>query len=433
MFMFCNKVEKQIKMKTLKKSIQLRFHLLFFFTFNTLLLLGQISSNDNYITEKGKGGTVQILIFDKIDNNTKIKYTGTASNVKWYEYKDGTSSEITNLKNFYPKNNKGYMLKTDGKKTLYWVFDYSKYSPTLSGLEATLDKNLPCELVNMDIKGNIPNFTYQDLTGNKINLQRKFKISYTTLTWKDQNWTEKDSTKTVILPTQNRVVLPTPLTITTFTLSGDSFAEKLNLQPTTITSDSFVPSAIKTKIITKTTTREALNENNRPSQTTQLDGSAPLEILFIARSTSNVTRHLWKILKDKELILSRNVDEHRYTFTEAGNYKVKLLATNNQCTDSASVDIIVSESQIHAPNVFTPNDDGKNDEFRVAYQSIVEFEGTIINRWGRVLFKWDNPERGWNGKVNGKPVAEGTYFYIINAKGSDGKKYKLKGHLNLFR
>ncbi|PIF02653.1 MAG: hypothetical protein CR965_00375 [Paludibacter sp.] len=420
-------------MKTLKKSNYIRFHLLFFFTFNVLLIFGQTSSNNNYIIEKGKGGTVQVLIFDKIDNNTEIKYTGNASNIKWYEYKDGTSAEITNLKNFYPENNKGYMLKANGKKTLYWVFDYSQYTPIFSDLNPIKDNISPCESVNIDIKGNIPTFIYQDLAGNKMQLKRKFKINYTTLTWKNQEWIEKDTTQTIVLPTKNKIVLPTPLTITTFKLSGDSFSEKLNLQPTIITSSSFVPSAVKTKIITTTTTREALNENNRPSQTTQLDGSAPLEILFTALSTSKVTNHIWKIFKDKELILSRNVDEHKYTFTEAGNYKVQLLATNNQCTDSTSVEIAVSESQIHAPSVFTPNNDGKNDEFRVAYQSIVEFEGTIINRWGRVLFKWDNPEKGWDGKVNGKSVSEGTYFYIINAKGSDGKKYKLKGHINLFR
>ncbi len=413
--------------------LKLRFYIFFLFLINITFLWGQISSNDNYIVEKEKGNNIQILFFEKIDNSTQIKYTGTASTVKWYEYKDGTSTEITNLKYFYPENNKGYMLKADGKQTLYWVFDYSQYVPSFTDLEPNASQNKSCEMMEIEVKGNIPIFVYEDLTGYKINFKRKFKINYTTLVWEEQNWVEKDTTQTVVLPTMEKITLPTPLTITDFTLSGDEVAEKLNIQPISVTSNSFVPSAIKTKIVTTIKTREALNENNRPSQPQQLNGSAPLDILFTPYPTSEGVNCFWKILKNKELILSRNVDEHRYTFVEAGNYKVKLLVTNNECIDSTSVDIVVSESQIYAPNVFTPNDDGKNDEFRVAYQSIVEFEGTIINRWGRVLFKWNNPEKGWDGKINGKPASEGTYFYIINAKGSDDKKYKLKGHINLFR
>ena len=132
-------------------------------------------------------------------------------------------------------------------------------------------------------------------------------------------------------------------------------------------------------------------------------------------------------------MLTRTTQDHQYNFTESGNYKVKLQVSNNFCTDSAFVDVIISESQIVAPKIFTPNGDGFNDEFRVAYKSIIEFNATIINRWGRVLFKWTDPGKGWDGKINGKPAAEGTYFYIITAKGSDGKIYPLKGHINLLR
>ncbi len=407
--------------------------LFYFGLINVIFANAQLSSLNNYISLKGKGGVDKVLIFDKIDNNTQIKYKGSTTSVKWYDYKNGVSNEQSNLKYIYPENNKGYILEADGKRQTFWVFDYSQYKIELSALTISANKKNPCQSVDVLIKGTVPVFQYQNLKNDRYVLERKVKLTYPTLVWKEQEWQEKDTTQTIVLKT-------TPITVdmplqspATFMLVADELAEKLNIKTQTITSDSFVGSALKAKILTSTTTRDALNENNRPSQKKQLEGSAPLEVLFTAKSTPNAESYTWKIFKDKELFLTRNVKEHRYTFVEAGNYKVKLEVSNEQCIDSASVDISVSESQIFAPNVFTPNGDGKNDEFRVAYQSIVEFEGTIVNSWGRTVFSWKNPAQGWNGKINGKEAAEGTYFYIINAKGSDGKRYKLKGHLNLLR
>ena len=36
-------------------------------------------------------------------------------------------------------------------------------------------------------------------------------------------------------------------------------------------------------------------------------------------------------------------------------------------------------------------------------------------------------------KKGGKYVAPGVYFYVIEAEGSDGKKYKKKGDINILR
>ena len=59
--------------------------------------------------------------------------------------------------------------------------------------------------------------------------------------------------------------------------------------------------------------------------------------------------------------------------------------------------------------------------------------GVIFNRYGTQLFYFDNPEDGWDGKYNGKLVPPGVYFYVIEAKGSDGKQYKKGGDINILR
>lgn len=71
------------------------------------------------------------------------------------------------------------------------------------------------------------------------------------------------------------------------------------------------------------------------------------------------------------------------------------------------------------PNVFTPNGDGMNDEFRVAYRSIREFHCWIYNRWGHLVYSWDDPAKGWDGTINGRPAPEGAYYYVIRALGTD--------------
>ena len=89
---------------------------------------------------------------------------------------------------------------------------------------------------------------------------------------------------------------------------------------------------------------------------------------------------------------------------------------------------------LDVPNFFTPTGDGVHDEFRVAYSSVKEFKMVIINRWGRVVYESTNPEKGWDGNINGKHAAPGVYFYDVVAKGfSKGEQKHMKGFLHLVR
>lgn len=41
------------------------------------------------------------------------------------------------------------------------------------------------------------------------------------------------------------------------------------------------------------------------------------------------------------------------------------------------------------------------------------------------------PGKGWDGKYGGKVVPAGVYYYVIKAKGTDGKNYNLSGDINV--
>ena len=83
------------------------------------------------------------------------------------------------------------------------------------------------------------------------------------------------------------------------------------------------------------------------------------------------------------------------------------------------------------PNAFSPNGDGINDIYRAknSYQSIVEFDAYIFNRWGQKIYEWHDPAGGWDGK----DVKQGVYFVLVKAKGADGRKYNIKKDVNLLR
>lgn len=67
------------------------------------------------------------------------------------------------------------------------------------------------------------------------------------------------------------------------------------------------------------------------------------------------------------------------------------------------------------PNVFTPNNDRKNDSFGpFPYRGVKMIDLQIVNRWGQVVFQTNDPDINWNGthKESNEPVPDGVYYYL---------------------
>ena len=89
---------------------------------------------------------------------------------------------------------------------------------------------------------------------------------------------------------------------------------------------------------------------------------------------------------------------------------------------------------ITIPNVFTPNNDGINDLFKTSVERYENFDLTIYNRWGEIVFKTLDPDGSWDGKKNGLDCSEGTYYYIIDVYDAQKKKTEnFKGFISLIR
>lgn len=388
--------------------------------------------------------SVKVIVFDSISADTRIEYTGT--NIRFYKFQDINTSIYNTTGISEPDEATGYIVEEDGLQVdTIWVIDYHNYIPIFHSLEAEDKPDDQCTNLNVIVTATIPDLKYKTPTGTIYTLPREFEFKYKTLKW-DETWSTVNVDTIITFP-KSLISIEAPLCDTYFSLS-DQYATELELGIEPFTSPLYKAVAVKSNLISVLTTRNEINEDERPSTASQQSGSAPLEIQFLSNANEPIAKYYnWSIYKGSEMVINRSDKDHRYTFEEHGTYTVKLIVTNEYCTDSSSITITVSESKLEVPNVFTPNGDGTNDEFRVAYKSIVKFDCWVYNRWGRLVFHWTDPTKGWDGRINGKKATPGPYFYVIKAFGSDfdansvpdktTKKrvgeWVLKGDINLLR
>ena len=162
-------------------------------------------------------------------------------------------------------------------------------------------------------------------------------------------------------------------------------------------------------------------------------GFVPLDVVFANGSTTGAgITYTWDFGDGT----GDNAFEPSHTYTDINSFIATLTVTDAaNCSASAIVTIeVIGESSILIPNVFTPNNDGSNDVFTVSGTNLEEVKGEIFNRWGQKMFEWDNVKGYWDGRtLSGSEAPDGTYFYIINAKGLDGEEYFKKGGFSLIR
>jgi gliding motility-associated-like protein len=162
-------------------------------------------------------------------------------------------------------------------------------------------------------------------------------------------------------------------------------------------------------------------------------GYAPQPVSFVDSSSATAVSWSWNF-GDGSTATGQNPT---HTFAGAGAFVVTETVTDiNGCTATYKVSVDIKElpSWIDVPNVFTPNGDGANDDWRVRYQGITSFNCKIYDRWGVFMSELLEPGAGWDGRTSGGLLAvPGTYYYILKAKGDDGKSYEFNGFMMLIR
>jgi gliding motility-associated-like protein len=132
---------------------------------------------------------------------------------------------------------------------------------------------------------------------------------------------------------------------------------------------------------------------------------------------------------------------HTYSTNLQTGYVATLIATSDAgCIDSTSMPISYQELLIYyVPNTFTPDADEHNQLFTPVFTSGFSpdnFEMTIFNRWGELVWQSFDHTEGWDGSfgLKGLNAPVGTYVWVISFKPKDNDdKLKITGFVNLLR
>jgi gliding motility-associated-like protein len=119
-----------------------------------------------------------------------------------------------------------------------------------------------------------------------------------------------------------------------------------------------------------------------------------------------------------------------FKVTQPGTYWVSLCGQTDTIVVKDECDV-----NLNVPNVFTPNNDGTNDIFKITSdRNLSKIEMIIYDRWGIEVFRSEKEGFGWDGKTSsGIDATEGAYFYVINYSPGNNSTKTLKGQLQLLR
>lgn len=106
-------------------------------------------------------------------------------------------------------------------------------------------------------------------------------------------------------------------------------------------------------------------------------------------------------------------------------------AQNGPCTAFDTVSVGVRKIKAEIPSAFTPNNDDKNDLFRVYAEGVTILDFKIYDRWGELVY--DDPAGSWDGTENDKDLPSDVYLYRISIKFPDGHEEVKTGDVTLIR
>ncbi len=111
------------------------------------------------------------------------------------------------------------------------------------------------------------------------------------------------------------------------------------------------------------------------------------------------------------------------------------IQTADGCSETDSVQIIVDDpcGKVFVPNMFSPNNDGKNDELCVYGGCLTSFEINIYNRWGEVVYRSNDPEMCWNGTYKNERLNTSVFAYKLTYVDQNGEEQSESGNLQLIR
>ncbi len=424
-------------------------------------------------------GLDKVYVCYEIANST-VKFQTSNPSTKWYRYANlggGYAEEITSgieydrgysiLTN--PVGDMGYIIEDGDSRAYFWIIEYKGQRLNLERADAAPDQE--CEYSIISVTGEGGPLHYFSINGQQMVLSRDIEVRYNTLSFDSsaEQYVQGELVKKFEYLTPELRITPPAYCQSRFYISGDRFLKEWNWLEE-IETEPIAPHAISIETTAQQEGAEATksgrtrddsvspeegseggeNGDNTPAEeepgsnvistpTKGLGGSAPVDITFRAIVTDGVLHNEWQMSRDPNfdpIEYRFNQQDLDYTFLDEGTYYVRYVGSNadGSCEEYGDVyEITIGESELRIPNAFSPNGDGINDEWKVAYRSLLKFECWIFDRYGKEVCHLTSPDQGWDGKIKGKYAKPGVYYYVIEAQGADGKKYKKGGDINIIK
>ena len=399
---------------------------LFIFLMIPFMLVSQITSPEAIFTESTNypsgAGNDTVFYYSNI-NGASLNVTpgGQGSyTFNWYRYntannsfdihistQTGTSSSISGLMET------GYRVTVDDGNGTVLTYTCWTLQPEIISAEIEMVSE-DCFELQLSVEDTVKTLVYHD-PANGAAVPVDYGLTYT--------WSSIPESP-VSDETTPDITIDAPVEDTEFTVSVGS---RFGISETATLHNQAL--AVKAAF-----TQEPENRGIENEMDTTQQHSAPLVVRFYSEETrGNNLAYEWTFGDD-----GRAYDPNPlHTFQYPGKYENILHVINevSGCEDTAPPqEVVVFESELLVPNVFTPNGDGINDEFRVSYRSLKKYSIVIYNRWGRKVYASTNPGLGWDGRIGKGEASPGVYFYVIEAEGFEKEeRYKLHGTITLIR
>ncbi len=157
---------------------------------------------------------------------------------------------------------------------------------------------------------------------------------------------------------------------------------------------------------------EEVTVNAQINPTTIVEG----EEAFYSVTTNGNYVTWWDVATDEIAFQGPYPEDRQFSAFPAITSTYEVHSENDiGCENTTEVSISVL-NLIRIPNVFTPNEDGVNDTWKIAnIEDYPDAEIRVTNRWGNVVWKnKDSYDNTWNGgNERGAALPIGTYYFDI--------------------
>ena len=147
---------------------------------------------------------------------------------------------------------------------------------------------------------------------------------------------------------------------------------------------------------------------------------------------------IWISIDSSEYRLMENTSDLQFSYSDQNAgfdhcFEIRAIEKNgNNSMSVSNTSCVEYIPKIKTYNIITPNKDSFNEFFTI--DNIEHYPNsvlTIINRWGEVIYKTVGYNNNWNGKVDEKQAASGTYFFELDLNEPRNEVKSVRGFFSI--